>query len=236
MSVNLANKLREGTKEVHTIVEDVGFLKCFLKGVVERNSYRKLLANFYFIYSTMEEEIERHRQHSILSNLYFPELHRKEALKQDLLFYYGSNWKQQITLSPVGKTYIQRIQTLSNTEPELLVGYFYTRYLGDLSGGQILKKIAQRSMNLVDGEGLAFYEFPAISNISSFKANYRKSLNKLPIDDAMADHIVKAANEAFDMNIKIYQELQGSLVKAIGQILFNSLTWENVTARQKLVD
>ncbi|EAW42564.1 Heme oxygenase [Nodularia spumigena CCY9414] len=61
----LESKLRLGTKKAHTMAENVGFVKCFLKGVVEKNSYRKLVANFYFIYSAMEEEMEKHRQHPI---------------------------------------------------------------------------------------------------------------------------------------------------------------------------
>ena len=59
MSVNLATQLREGTKKSHSMAENVGFVKCFLKGVVEKNSYRKLVGNLYFVYSAMEEEMEK---------------------------------------------------------------------------------------------------------------------------------------------------------------------------------
>ena len=83
MSVNLATQLREGTKKSHTMAENVGFIKCFLKGTVEKTSYRKLVGNLYFVYSAMEEEMERHRNHPILSKLYFPELNRKQSLEQD---------------------------------------------------------------------------------------------------------------------------------------------------------
>ena len=72
MSVNLATMLRTGTKKSHTMAENVGFVKCFLKGVVEKQSYRKLVANLYFVYSAMEEEMERLRQHLIVSRIYFP--------------------------------------------------------------------------------------------------------------------------------------------------------------------
>jgi heme oxygenase len=66
------------------MAENVGFVRCFLKGVVEKNSYRKLVANFYFIYSAMEEEMEKHQYHPILGKIYFPELNRKYTLEQDL--------------------------------------------------------------------------------------------------------------------------------------------------------
>jgi len=118
---NLAAKLREGTKKSHTMAENTGFVMCFLKGVVEKNSYRKLVANLYFVYSAMEEEMERHQQHPVLSLVYFPELNRKSSLEQDLLYYYGTGWREQINPSKAAQTYIARIREVSATQPELLV-------------------------------------------------------------------------------------------------------------------
>ncbi|MBD2358282.1 heme oxygenase (biliverdin-producing) [Tolypothrix sp. FACHB-123] len=223
MSSNLASKLRVGTKKAHTMAENVGFVKCFLKGVVEKSSYRKLVGNFYFIYSAMEEEMEKHQNHPIVSKINFTELNRKQTLEEDLSYYYGFNWREQVQLSPAGEAYVQRIREISATEPELLIAHSYTRYLGDLSGGQILKGIAQTAMNLTDG-GTAFYEFADISDEKAFKAKYRQALDELPIDEATADRIVDEANAAFGMNMKMFQELEGNLVKAIGIMLYNSLT------------
>ncbi|MBD2448757.1 heme oxygenase (biliverdin-producing) [Nostoc sp. FACHB-152] len=224
MSSNLASKLRVGTKKAHTMAENVGFVKCFLKGVVEKSSYRKLVANFYFIYSAMEEEMEKHRQHPIVSKINFPQLNRKHSLEQDLLYYYGNNWRDQIKLSAAGEAYVQRIREVSATQPELLIAHSYTRYLGDLSGGQILKNIAVTAMNLNDGQGTAFYEFDEITDEKAFKAKYRQALDEMPIDDATGDRIVDEANAAFGMNMKMFQELEGNLIKAIGMMLYNSLT------------
>lgn len=224
MSSNLATKLREGTKKAHSAAENMGFVKCFLKGVVEKNSYRKLVGNFYFIYSAMEEEMERHKDHPLLSKIYFQQLNRQRSLEQDLSFYYGANWKEQIVLSPAGEAYVKRIREISNSAPELLIAHSYTRYIGDLSGGQILKNIAVRAMNLAEGEGTAFYEFNDIPDEKQFKVGYRQALDELPIDDATASRIVEEANAAFGMNMKLFQEMEGSLIKSIGQMLFNSLT------------
>jgi heme oxygenase len=224
MSSNLASKLREGTKKAHTMAENVGFVKCFLKGVVEKTSYRKLVSNLYFVYSAMEEEMEGHRSHPIVSKIYFQQLNRKKSLEQDLAFYFGSNWREQVKPSAAAKDYVQRIREVSQSEPELLIAHSYTRYIGDLSGGQILKNIAQRAMNLAEGEGSAFYEFHDIPDDKEFKRNYREALNELPIDDATADRIVDEANATFHMNMKLFQELEGNLIKAIGLMLFNSLT------------
>jgi heme oxygenase len=224
MSVNLATMLREGTKKSHTMAENVGFVKCFLKGVVEKKSYRKLVTSLYFVYSTMEEEMERLKEHPVVSQIYFPELNRKQSLEQDLHFYYGANWREQAQNTKAGKAYVARIREIAQSEPELLVAHCYTRYLGDLSGGQILKKISQRAMNLTDGEGTAFYEFDDISDEKAFKDKYRTAMDELPIDQATAEKIVDEANAAFGKNMELFQELEGNLVKAIGVMLFNTLT------------
>ncbi|BAQ66623.1 heme oxygenase (biliverdin-producing) [Geminocystis sp. NIES-3709] len=223
MSVNLATMLKEGTKKSHSMAENMGFIKCFLKGVVEKNSYRKLAANLYFVYGAMEEEMERLKDHPLVSKIYFPELNRESSLAKDLQFYYGSNWKNEISITPNGQAYVDRIHEIANTAPELFAAHSYTRYLGDLSGGQILKNIAEKAMNL-DGEGTAFYEFETITDEKAFKNMYRQALNDLPVDQETADRIVQEANEAFGMNMKMFQELEGNLVMAIGKMLFNSLT------------
>ncbi|MDH6060572.1 heme oxygenase (biliverdin-producing) [Chrysosporum bergii ANA360D] len=235
MSSNLASKLRLGTKKAHTMAENVGFVKCFLKGVVEKNSYRKLVANFYFIYSAMEEEMVKHGQHPIVGKINFPQLNRQQTLEQDLSYYFGANWREQIKLSPAGEAYVQRIREISQTAPELLIAHSYTRYLGDLSGGQILKNIAVTAMKLSEGQGTAFYEFADITDEKAFKAKYRQTLDELPIDEATGDRIVDEANAAFAMNMKMFEELEGNLIKSIGIMLFNSLTRRRHRGNTELV-
>lgn len=223
MSVNLATMLREGTKKSHSMAENMGFIKCFLKGVVEKKSYRKLATNLYFVYGAIEEEMELLKDHPIVGKIYFPELNRQSSLAKDLQFYYGANWRNEIQITPHGQEYVDRIHEIAKTAPELFAAHSYTRYLGDLSGGQILKNIAQKGMNL-DGQGTAFYEFEAIDDEKAFKNKYRQALNDFPVDLATAEKIVDEANDAFKMNMKMFQELEGNLIMAIGKMLFNSLT------------
>ncbi|MBW4655734.1 MAG: heme oxygenase (biliverdin-producing) [Kaiparowitsia implicata GSE-PSE-MK54-09C] len=227
MSSNLAKELREGTKKAHTMAENTGFIACFLKGTVEPTSYRKLVANFYFVYSAMEEEMMKHQQHPVLGQLYFPELNRKATLEEDLTYYFGQNWREQVAPSEAAQAYVDRIHTISEQAPELLIAHLYTRYMGDLSGGQILKKIAQNAMNLSDGQGTAFYEFEQIPDEKVFKQIYRARLDEVPVDEATVARIVEEANDAFGLNMVMFKELEGNLIKAVGIQLFNLLTRRN---------
>ncbi len=224
MAVALASQLREGTKKAHTMAENTGFVTCFLKGVVDKISYRKLVADLYVVYCAMEEEIGKLKAHPVVGPIASDALNRRSALEQDLAFYFGSDWRQQVQPTPGATAYVARLRQVAQEAPELLVGHHYTRYIGDLSGGQILKAIAQKAMNLGEHEGLRFYEFDAIPDEKAFKANYRTSLDQLPIDQPTADRIVEEANHAFHLNMVMFQELEGNLVAAIGKVLFGFLT------------
>ena len=79
-------------------------------------------------------------------------------------------------------------------------------------------------MNMGEQDGLRFYEFDSIADEKGFKVNYRAVLDSLPIDQAMADRIVEEANQAFHLNMTMFQELEGNLVAAIGKVLFGFLT------------
>jgi heme oxygenase len=221
MTSNLATQLREGTSKSHSMAENVSFVKSFLGGVVDKESYRKLVSNLYFVYSAMEEAMEKNKENIFIKPIYFSELNRRENLEKDLEYYYGSDWLSAITLSEATKLYVDRIQLVSEERPELLVAHAYTRYLGDLSGGQLLKRIAQRALNLPDGKGLAFYEFEQVTDEQEFKQNYKKALDSLPLDSHLADQIVAEANVSFTMNMKMFQELETSFIRILVKLVTN---------------
>ena len=223
MSLGLAAQLREGTKTAHTMAENVGFVKCFLKGVVNKTSYSRYVTNFYFVYSALEEGFTRHRDHELVGKLYYPELWRKPSLEQDMDYFCGAQWRNTVQMSPACRTYVERIQTLSETDPVLLIAHAYTRYIGDLSGGQILKKVAQRAMGLAPGEGTAFYNFEQIKHEGKFKQQYRAALDALELDEETKARVVEEANYAFKLNMDLFKELEGNWLISMTRLGWNSL-------------
>ena len=206
----LAADLKEGTKKSHSAAENTKFVAGFLRGVVDEESYRKLIQDFYFIYSALEEEMERLEDDNFLSPINFSELDRVKALKKDLRYYYGPNWNQTIKPSQACVQYVERIHEVADSnEPYLLVGHHYTRYLGDLSGGQILRNIAEKALDLPKNEGLHFYDFPKIEDKKAFKTKYREGLDKVTTDTSKINDIIAEANYAFRLNMYMFDELSG---------------------------
>jgi len=179
------------------------------------------------VYGAIEEGLERHRDHPILKSLHQPALFRKQSLEQDLHYYFGPHWAKEIAPSAACQAYVDRIHQISIQDPPLLIAHCYTRYMGDLSGGQILKGIAERGMNLSDGVGTAFYRFESIPDEKAFKKNYRQMLDSLDLTPDQVEAIVTEANLSFQYNMKLFKELEGSLIKAIGMMLYNTLTRRN---------
>ena len=224
MSVDtFAKQLKEGTKKSHSAAENTTFVKSFLRGVVNKESYRALVNDLYFVYCALEEEVSNLKDHPVIGNLQLSDLERKDALEMDLRYYYGPIWRSLIKPSEACERYVNRIHEVAKNEPELLVGHHYTRYLGDLSGGQILKGIAQKALELGDGQGLKFYDFEKIEDTKAYKAGYRGILNDLPIDQHQADAIIVEANYAFRLNMYMFDTLEGNWFKSILKIFISSI-------------
>ena len=225
---DFALQLKTETKKSHTAAENTKFIGSFLRGVVSEESYKQLVANFYFIYRAMEEEVDKLSEHPIVGKVHSKLLNRTEPLSRDLRYYYGPNWRALIAPSEACQRYVNRIREVAEDDAELLVGHHYTRYLGDLSGGQILKGIAEKAMDLKEGEGLHFYEFEGIIDKKGFKTSYRTALDTLPINQSQANAIINEANYAFRLNMYMFDELQGngfmSFFKVILGIIKGKLT------------
>ncbi|XP_075686894.1 heme oxygenase 2 isoform X2 [Rhinoderma darwinii] len=206
---DLSELLKEGTKESHQKAENTKFVKEFLKGRIKRELFKLATAALYYTYSALEEELDRNKEDPAIAPLYFPqELHRGEALKRDVAYFFGEDWEDTIQCSEATQAYVDRIHHLGHHKPELLVAHAYTRYMGDLSGGQVLKKVAQRALHLPStGEGIQFYMFDNVTNAQQFKQLYRARLNTLEHDAEAKKSIVEEANRSFQFNMQIFEEL-----------------------------
>lgn len=203
----LSLQLREGTKGSHTRAERSPFMQSFFRGQVPRDGYRELLARLLPVYEAIEGAQQKLADHPALKNLNFPQLRRVETIKQDLEFYYGPDWAAHVKATPAVKEYVGRIEWLAENWPTGIAAHHYTRYLGDLSGGQMIKRMVQKSFGLEGNDGVVFYEFPEITDIPAFKDGYRAGMDAMPLTEGEAQKLVDEANRAFDLNVGLFCEL-----------------------------
>ena len=163
-------------------------------------------------------------------------LRRLKGLETDMEYFYGANWKTQMSPPTRGTAaYVARIQELSKKESQLylFVAHQYTRYLGDLFGGQMMGSMASRSMDLPsDGSGTAFYTFDGVPSTKDFITEWYTTLNNLGVTPAQQQAIVDEANLVFDLNIGILEEVDGSPWQAVWTMVVSGAKeftdWANI--------
>merc|ERR1719353_154288 len=111
----------------------------------------------------------------------YPQLRRLGALEEDMAYYHGPQWRERVTPSAATRKYAARVREVAADSPHLLVAHMYTRYLGDLFGGQMMGGMARRSLDLDASLGTKFYEFDGIpaKDIKPFIEEWYSQLNKL---------------------------------------------------------
>lgn len=218
----LALMLDDGTRKSHSMAENTQFVSGFFKGLADRDSYKSLITSLYFVYEAMEEAMDKSSEDGVRT-LDYPALRRLDSLKKDMDFFYGEKWQDDVLPSPAAKAYVARIVEIAQTKPYLMIAHQYTRYLGDLFGGQMMGGMATRSLSLENGDGTAFYTFDDIPSTKDFITEWYTRLNKLDLTQQQKEEIVDEANLVFALNIDVLQELEGSPLKAMLTLAVNSL-------------
>lgn len=220
----LSQRLRAETREVHTLAEKTDLIRGFLRGLVDRERYALLLRDLFEIYSALETSLSDLSACPYNQAFFRPELFRVDTLRQDLTFFTGDAWREWPATN-AAQRYRDHLGEVAEKRPQLLCAHLYSRYLGDLSGGQILSRVVTRSLRLTPPQGVAFYGFPEISDIAAYKEDFRASLNAVGerLGSAGCDEIVQEAIEAFRYNIAVFEEIEGNCWPAFARGLVPTL-------------
>ncbi|XP_060945601.1 heme oxygenase 1a [Limanda limanda] len=209
---DLSEQIKAATKENHVRAENTQLMLSYQKGQITLPQYKVLLCSLYEIYKVLEEELDRNSTHPAVAPIYFPqELARLESLESDLEVFLGSDWRKKVIVPAATHRYQQRLRQIGEENPALLMAHAYTRYLGDLSGGQVLGKITQKSLGLSGKEGLSFFSFPGVSSPNRFKQLYRSRMNSIELKEEERREVLEEAVAAFELNIQVFDDLQKML-------------------------
>ena len=203
----LAEQLRTDTRVLHTEVERAGVMRLLLRGQLDRPGYCALLRNLHAIYAALEPALAHHAAHPAVAPVVFEALRRSEPIAADLVDLHGADWHAAIPLRMATERYVARLHELDAHAPELLVAHAYLRYLGDLSGGQMLRKIVAESPHLAPGSSTRFYEFGSPADVAGHLRAFRSGLDALPLPVGMQAAIVSETCSAFRLHGELFYEL-----------------------------
>lgn len=204
----LSASIRERTEHVHKRAERTGIIRDMLNNRVTLGGYQLYLRNLYEIYSTLELCGQRPESAATLGPFISPELCRAPAIANDLGHLQGRDWQRDIPVLASAIAYRDRIERLSRESSNAeLVAHAYVRYLGDLSGGQLLVKRLGRYPGLA-AEQMSFYKFERISDLQGAKRRFRQALDEFGTVTADPEQVLGEAKRAFELNIELSVEVK----------------------------
>jgi heme oxygenase len=198
----LSSAFRDRTRTLHTLAERSGVVADLLKGRATRHGYALFLRNLLPAYAQIEKALEERRHLPGFRELAQPAVYRAASIESDLIALRGAEWSESLPLLPAGKRYQQRIAALATTDGAGLIAHVYVRYLGDLNGGRVLKRLLSERLG-VEAAGLSFYDYKAIDDLDLFKIRYRESLDRAGEAIADIEPVVEEAVTAFRLNIDL---------------------------------
>ncbi len=205
--VALSAAMREGSLAEHEAAEHSPFMSELMGGRVNEQGYADYLLRLRAVYETLEATLHAHADDPIVATIHDSAVERLAAIDADL-----DHWLPEgprTVDSPAAAAYCARVEE-AGSWGGLLAAHHYTRYLGDLSGGQAIGRILDRAFGL-EGRGIAFYDFPEIEKPKVYKDGYRARLDGLGLSEDEVARVVDEVQVAFRLNQAVFNELAGNL-------------------------
>ncbi len=186
--------IKAATWGLHTKAERTGIIADIVAGRASRLGVALLLRNLLPVYEALDGSLLGH-----------PVLVRCAVIEADLrlLSPYA-----ELPLLAEGAAYAEQVRCAAAGDGEALIAHAYVRYLGDLNGGQILKRQLVRCLGEL-AHDLRFHDYPGLEDRRAFAQAYRDELDTA-VRGARFDDLVREAVTVFEMNIALSEAVRAA--------------------------
>lgn len=205
---SLSARMQQRTRGLHAQAERSGFIRNLIRGSIEPHRYRLWLRSLWCLYDALERSLAEPTNTSLFAGLPLPALRRAPRLASDLQRLHGPRW-EDLPVADAARRYVACLGAAAGGGGERLIAHVYVRYLGDLSGGRLLRGAVQRALQLPD-ETLTAYDFPEWPDPGAARAELRSWIDGAGRHLANADAVVEEAALAFTLAIALSEELAAS--------------------------
>ncbi len=203
---SFATRLRTGTRDAHERAEESGFVVRLIAGELDAFAHASLLAQLHPVYAALEAGAERLADDPDVAPFLHPGLVRLPAIESDLAGIVGADWRSRLPVLPTARAYAARIDRVAAEWPAGFVAHHYTRYLGDLAGGQAIRVAVRRHYGLAE-DHTRFFAFDDLGPVPAFRAAYRDALEAVAWSPEEQDRAVAEAVVAFRHNLAVFESL-----------------------------
>lgn len=206
MTEPFSARLKASTATIHDEVEHTDFMVDLMEGRLGIGAYARLLAQYAPIYAALEAKSSEFAADPIFAPFHDAGLFRTERIHSDL-----QKLSQDVlpitasaTITTSAESYADHLCGL--TRPEQLIAHHYTRYLGDLSGGQAIGALMGRHYS-VPAEALTMWDFAQVGKTKPYKDTYRSRLDEIAAAGGDEQLVIEETMTAFRLNGRLLAEL-----------------------------
>ncbi|MBC6451667.1 biliverdin-producing heme oxygenase [Actinokineospora xionganensis] len=200
--IPFSQELRLATREGHDRAQESAYIVALLAGDLSQAGYTALAVQHYFIYDALESAATAMREDLVAGPFVIDALRRMPGLVDDLEALVGPDWRAKIRPASATAEYVDRVAAVSGQSARF-VAHQYTRYLGDIAGGQVIRN----RLRAQHGIRARFYDFDALGPAPVFRDKYRALLDSAPWSPAERADLISEAQVAFELNTAVFEEL-----------------------------
>lgn len=212
MPVPLSAALRAATAEAHERAEGSDFITGLMEGRACPAAFTALAVQQLVIYRALEDVLAEHyRGDPLVAAVDDRRLDRVASLEHDLGVLVGPDVdvrlaSGELPICPATAAYATALR--ERHTPEMVLANHYVRYLGDLSGGQVIARLVARHYGIAE-DALTFYRFAGIEKPKVYKDGYRAALDALgaTLTGGQRERVLAAAVESFGLNQGVFADL-----------------------------
>ena len=185
------------------------FVEELMAGRGSPAGYVAYLRTLHGVYVALEEVGRELVDHPVAGRVVDPALDRVGAIEADIAAWSTGAPEEALVAAEAAQHYVDLVEA-TRARPELYVAHLYTRYLGDLSGGQAIGRLLDREFGR-GGTGVEFYAFAEIPKVKPYKDAYRVTLDELPVTAEQRAALVVEVQRSFSANQRIFADLSQHL-------------------------
>ncbi len=209
--MNFMANIKAKSTLLHSVAENTGYIKKLVDCTATVEGYSEYLLNLHRVYKAIENALVKNENNPNVKPFVTTELFRSELIQKDIEVLLGDKASSVSVLAST-EAYVDRINEVSENNPELVIAHAYTRFLADLFGGRVFFSLLSEKYN-IKNEALNYYTFPKIQDPKEYVMNYHNMLNTLNLSDDLKDKFVHEINNSYIYNIAISNELDIKLNK-----------------------
>lgn len=197
-----SRRLREATSAAHDRAESQQFIQLLLKGSLNVRALVLLLESLLPVYEQLEVHMRDQAAEPTVGLFDHRSLDRAQRLRDDLARFGRCGIPGP---NPAVDAYVNVIAD-SAASPQRLLAHHYTRYLGDLAGGQVISRLVQRHYGVPESH-LSYYDFSDLGDTHHYRKTYRALLDLVQWTLDEQAEFIEECERAYTANAVLFAAL-----------------------------